>query len=91
MIQALIFDFDGLILDTESPELQIWQDIYSLHGQEFPVDEWVRNVVGATVANLDPVTRLEDLTGNKLDHQSIHDQAHRDAWNGRQPCRLYRV
>jgi HAD superfamily hydrolase (TIGR01509 family) len=77
VIQALIFDFDGLILDTESPELQIWQDIYDEYGQEFPVDEWVRTVVGATVANLDPVTRLEELTGKKLDHQTIHDQAHR--------------
>ncbi len=66
MIQALIFDFDGLILDTETPEVQIWQDLYSRYGQQFPLDEWVRTVVGSTVSNLDPVARLEQLTGTSL-------------------------
>ncbi|HEX7620303.1 MAG TPA: HAD-IA family hydrolase [Anaerolineales bacterium] len=77
MIQALIFDFDGLILDTETPEVQIWQDLYTRYGQEFPLDEWVRTVVGSTVANLDPVAQLEKLTGLSLDHQALRDQAHR--------------
>jgi len=27
MFKALIFDFDGIIMDTESPEVQVWQDI----------------------------------------------------------------
>lgn len=77
MIQALIFDFDGLILDTETPEAQIWQELYAREGQEFPLDEWVRTVVGSAVANLDPVRRLENLTGRKYDHQAIHEQAHK--------------
>jgi HAD superfamily hydrolase (TIGR01509 family) len=77
MIQALIFDFDGLILDTETPEVQIWQDLYSRYGQEFPLDEWVRTVVGSTVANLDPVVQLEKLTGTQLDRQAMHEQVHR--------------
>ncbi len=63
MIQALIFDFDGLILDTETPEVRIWQELFSQYGQEFPLDEWVRTVVGSTVSNLDPVVQLEKLTG----------------------------
>jgi len=77
VIQALIFDFDGLILDTETPEVQIWQELYARYGQEFPLDEWVRTVVGATVANLDPVAQLERLTGLPLDRQALHEQAHR--------------
>ena len=77
MIQALIFDFDGLILDTETPEVQIWQDLYARYGLEFPLDEWVRTVVGATVDNLDPVAELERLTGLTLDHQSLQEQAQR--------------
>ncbi len=75
MIQALIFDFDGLILDTETPEVQIWQDLYSRYGQEFPLDEWVRTVVGSTVSNLDPVIQLEKLTGQALDRTALHEQA----------------
>jgi HAD superfamily hydrolase (TIGR01509 family) len=77
MIQALIFDFDGLILDTETPEVKIWQDLYARHGQEFPLDEWVRTVVGSTVANLDPVGKLAQLTGLPLDQQALHEQAWR--------------
>jgi len=77
VIQALIFDFDGLILDTETPEVQIWQELYAREGQEFPLEEWVRTVVGSAVANLDPVRRLESLTGRKYDHQAIHEQAHK--------------
>jgi len=75
VIQALIFDFDGLILDTETPEVQIWQELYARYGQEFPLDQWVRSVVGATSTNLDPVTHLELLTGLPLDHQALNEQA----------------
>ena len=32
MIRAIVFDFDGLILDTELPEFQSWQEIYEAHG-----------------------------------------------------------
>jgi len=75
LIQALIFDFDGLILDTETPEVQIWQELYGRYGQEFPLDEWVRTVVGASVANLDLVSRLENLTGLPLDRQALQEEA----------------
>ena len=29
MIKALIFDFDGIIIDSESPELLAWQEIFA--------------------------------------------------------------
>jgi HAD superfamily hydrolase (TIGR01509 family) len=87
MIQALIFDFDGLILDTESPEVRIWQELFSQYGQEFPLDEWVRTVVGSTVSNLDPVIQLEKLTGQPLDRVALHEQARRTrlAWQASLP------
>jgi HAD superfamily hydrolase (TIGR01509 family) len=75
VIQALIFDFDGLILDTQTSEVQIWQDLYARYDQEFLLDEWVRAVVGATVSNLDPVAQLERLTGLPLDRQALYEQA----------------
>jgi HAD superfamily hydrolase (TIGR01509 family) len=40
MITALILDFDGLIVDTESPALQSWQMIYAEHGQSIGLDVW---------------------------------------------------
>ena len=31
-MQGLIFDFDGLIVDTELPAFQTWQEIYQAYG-----------------------------------------------------------
>ena len=44
MLKALIFDFDGLILDTETPEVLVWQSIYREHGFELPVHEWEKTI-----------------------------------------------
>jgi len=40
MIKALIFDFDGLIIDSESPELHVWQEVFAEHGRELGFDLW---------------------------------------------------
>lgn len=40
MIRALIFDFDGLIVDTETPALESWRQIYAEHGLTLELDLW---------------------------------------------------
>ena len=75
MIKALIFDFDGLIMDTETPEVEAWQAIYIEHGQEFPLQTWVRDVVGSTINNFDPALHLSALTGQELDRPALHARA----------------
>ena len=72
MIKALIFDFDGLIMDTESPEVDGWKAIYAEYGQEFPLQVWIRDVVGATIANFDPAAHLASLVGHSLDQPALH-------------------
>lgn len=74
MIRALIFDFDGLILDTETPEFEVWQTIYREHGQEFPLEQWGRILGGNGLGDFDPVVHLESLTGRPLDRARLRER-----------------
>lgn len=70
-IRALIFDFDGVILDTETPVLLAWQEIYQEYGCRFPVEEWLGSVGGGNYA-LDPYSYLEHQTGKTVDRSLIN-------------------
>lgn len=71
MIKALIFDFDGLILDTETPEVLVWQNIYKEHGFELPVEEWQKTVGGYGISNFDAADHLSHLSRGRLDPASM--------------------
>lgn len=66
MIRAIIFDFDGLILDTELPEYQAWQEIYHEHGSSLPLSLWVSTIgTHASEHGFDPVRFLENQIGQQ--------------------------
>ena len=44
VIRALIFDFDGLILDTESALIRAYADVHAAHGVPFDQAEYLRAV-----------------------------------------------
>ena len=69
-IKALIFDFDGLIVDTEVPIFRAWQRIYREHGQELPLDQWL-TIIGTASGPFDPVIDLARKTGTKLDEEEL--------------------
>jgi HAD superfamily hydrolase (TIGR01509 family) len=71
MIKALIFDFDGLILDTEKPDFESWQGVYRSYGQELALEKWGEIVGGTGASDFDPHTHLEELTGKSLDRDQI--------------------
>jgi HAD superfamily hydrolase (TIGR01509 family) len=75
MLKALIFDFDGLILDTETPELQIWQKIYRDHGVELSTSLWGKIVGGNGISVFDPVDHLEQLTASSMDRIRVQEMA----------------
>ena len=62
MLQAIVFDFDGTILETEGPDYQSWLEIFDAHGGDLPLDVWIRCVGGAP-ADFDPFAILEEQTG----------------------------
>src|SRR6185436_4158208 len=73
-IKALIFDFDGLILDTETPDYQTWQSIYREHGFELPQDEWGKIVGGWGISTFDAAAHLSLLLQGRLDSVSLRDR-----------------
>lgn len=69
-IRALVFDFDGLIVDTEVPIFRAWQRIYREHGQELPLDRWL-TIIGTASGAFDPVRELGDRVGEHLDEAAL--------------------
>jgi HAD superfamily hydrolase (TIGR01509 family) len=72
VIGAIVFDFDGLILDTESPVFHAWRETYELHGVELERARW-QAIIGTHEA-LDPLAELEALVGQPFDRQAVDDQ-----------------
>jgi HAD superfamily hydrolase (TIGR01509 family) len=73
-IRAFLFDFDGLILDTELASRAGWQLLYRDHGQELPPDLWA-TVVG-TYDAWDPMAHLEELVGEPLEREALNERRH---------------
>lgn len=70
MIRALVFDFDGLILDTEGPDYRAWQEIFQEHGGNLPLSIWCQ-CIGRSADWFDPIGYLEEQIGTPLDRDSI--------------------
>lgn len=62
---GFIFDFDGLIVDTEMPRYIAWREEYEKHGQTLTIRDWWI-AIGTGPAVFDPAKELSDLTGNKM-------------------------
>jgi HAD superfamily hydrolase (TIGR01509 family) len=70
---AIIFDFDGTILDTETPEFTAWQEVYAAHGLE--LDRAVYSqVIGTTDAHWDPATELAATLGRPSARGAFQDE-----------------
>lgn len=69
-MRALLFDFDGTILDTESACYRAWAEVYSEYGAELPLSRWAA-AVGTTADAFDPMAYLEELLQRKLDRERI--------------------
>jgi HAD superfamily hydrolase (TIGR01509 family) len=79
MLKALIFDFDGLILDTETPEVLAWQSIYKDHGFELPLHEWEQTIGGYGISNFDAAEHLSVLSSGRLDSVSLRSRYRKEA------------
>lgn len=84
MFDAVVFDFDGLILDTETPLYDAWRLTYEHYGvAPIPIDEWGRSLGRADddPLILDPLERLAGARNRDESDAEIQvrRRAHRDA------------
>jgi HAD superfamily hydrolase (TIGR01509 family) len=70
MIKCLVFDFDGLIMDTESSELTIWKELFKQHGCELDETFW-RGCIGLPQNKFNAASYLEETVGRKLDWNEL--------------------
>ena len=69
-IKALVFDFDGLILETETPAYRSWAEMYREHGHELPRDRWME-YIGREAGWFDALTHLESLVPAPFDRDAV--------------------
>ncbi|MDX6504364.1 MAG: hypothetical protein QOE29_1489 [Gaiellaceae bacterium] len=71
MIEALLFDFDGLLVDTESADHQAWQETYREHGAELALERWAAAI--GTVGGFDALAHLEELLATEVDRTAVEE------------------
>jgi HAD superfamily hydrolase (TIGR01509 family) len=76
VIRALVFDFDGLILETETPAYEAWAEVYREFGHELPKELWLE-YIGREGGWFDALAYLEGLVGPRDDRDAIQER--RDA------------
>ncbi|HEY7093435.1 MAG TPA: HAD-IA family hydrolase [Ktedonobacterales bacterium] len=70
VIRGLIFDFDGLMVDTETSARDSWVDIFQEYGCEFPHDVWAA-ILGGSGSDFDACGYLTERTGLQLDPEEL--------------------
>jgi HAD superfamily hydrolase (TIGR01509 family) len=80
-LQALIFDFDGLILDTETARYYAWKEVIEAEGVGLPLSLWLENI-GLPSEAFDPLDFLEQRAKKPIDREAVRDRK-RDAFRER--------
>jgi HAD superfamily hydrolase (TIGR01509 family) len=70
MIKAVVFDFDGLIIDTETPWYEAFRQIYQQYQVDLPLELWVK-CVGTGYDQFNPFDYLEACVKQVIDKDEI--------------------
>lgn len=78
MLGAIVFDFDGLIVDTEGPGFISWLEVYQRFGAELNLNDWSHAT--GYIGGFDPAVHLEKLLGRRLDWSQISSEREARNW-----------
>jgi HAD superfamily hydrolase (TIGR01509 family) len=79
-MRAIVFDLDGVVLDTESTDFAAWKRAYREHGHTLPADRWIE-AIGSDGSRFDPLAELRRRVGAGFDEEAMQRarRAHRDS------------
>jgi HAD superfamily hydrolase (TIGR01509 family) len=63
-IAALVLDFDGLLMDTETPAFESWRIVYAEHGHTLTMELWAQAL--GTSSAFDAAGHLAELLGQQV-------------------------
>jgi HAD superfamily hydrolase (TIGR01509 family) len=67
---AVLFDFDGVLVDTEWAIYQSWKRVFEAHDHPLPLNIYTR-CIGSDFTTWSPKTHLEELTGLGFDWHDL--------------------
>lgn len=74
-MRAIVFDFDGVVLDSEEPEFLAWQQIWAEHGLELRLEEWALCIgTGQRADTFDAFAELVRRSGLVPDEAEIQQK-----------------
>jgi HAD superfamily hydrolase (TIGR01509 family) len=73
VIRAIIFDFDGLILETEGPSYLSWKEVYQSFGLPLPFSTW-STIIGTTQGEFDPSLELQKQVKGRVDWDEVESR-----------------
>ncbi len=70
-IDGVVFDFDGIILDTETPVFAAWQEVFAIYGcPPLTLDDWAHEI--GTAGGLDLVALIRTSATRPFDEAEMH-------------------
>ncbi|MBN1965897.1 MAG: HAD-IA family hydrolase [Anaerolineae bacterium] len=75
MLKAVVFDFDGLVIETEAPIMLAWQELYREYGFELTVEMWLP-IIGSFYSDdtFNPHDDLAARLGYRLDYDALEQR-----------------
>jgi HAD superfamily hydrolase (TIGR01509 family) len=68
-VRALLFDFDGTMVDTESVDWRSWEEVFAQHGVEVPRERFLLRI--GTLNGPDELDELDALLDTPVDREAV--------------------
>lgn len=72
MIKAVIFDCDGLLVDTETAWYEAYYEVFQAYGVNLPLHLYAKSIGNSKFEDFNPLKYFQECIDTKIDIKSIH-------------------